>query len=458
MIHPLTKRSWRVWPLVIVFYFASILPCFAQTDPGQDPFALTPEKMSLFGGYDPSTSVNSLFNGDSQKENGLFTTPPTQLGGATPYFELIQPDRDNGNTPAVIILHSHYSPSGDLTSTSTITLTVTVTNTGGTTQKDITFHAVLQDKNAALTATPKMSDNFANTSSIDTEMVSRPFTLAAGASEVFKWSFRANKDDSILRWRLSATFGANESVLLQWIPIKNPNPQAGNGPGDGGGSITSPCSGVGGTGPFPDTASPAEVISLFKQHWNIELVNAGADYANPKYHGMLRAWWEVLTTVECTPFLKDALAGQPLRILGIGGSGGGWWGEYMGGNTQDMWIDNISSGIIPHIKQNLIHELGHVWRGGQPAKYAQYEATVCGHGSVHPFVSVYGGTNCSENMAEIVGYYVERDSNEWGVGGAFCATKNPYDWNQSTYYDWAKATVFNNKVYGPPPPNPPTSC
>lgn len=444
--------------LALLFPF----PTLAQSSPSQDPFALTPDKTSLFGGYDPNTSVNSLFNGDSQKNNGLFSTPSTQLGGATPYNELIAPDRDNTETaPASIILHSHYSPTGDLTSSTTITVTATVTNQGGTLQKAITFHALLQDHNAAMTGKQPllMAAAFTPDSSIATELASKPFDLAPGQGITFSWIIKAHKDDSILRWRLSATFGAAESVLLQWIPIKNPNPQAGGGPGTGGsGSYSNPCSSVGGSGPFPDSASYDTIKTAFKQHWNIDLVASGTDFANQKYHGVLKAWWEVLTTVECTPFLTEAIGNNPLQLIGIGGSGGGWWGEYMGGNVQHMWIDNISNGTVPHIKQNLIHELGHVWRGGQPAKYAAYESATCGKGSVHPFVSIYGGTNCSENMAEIVGYYVQRDSNEWGVGGAFCATKNPYDWNQSFYYDWAKTTVFGGKEYGSPPPNPATSC
>lgn len=463
----ITDRSRpAIWPIIcaLLILFPGIAA--AQTvpsTPSQDSFSRSPS--TLFGGYNPDQPVNSLFNGDTQKYNGLFTTPATQLGGATPYNELIQPERSNDGGPAQIMLMSKYTPSGDLTSDSVITLTVTVKNIGGNTAKGLSLHATLQDKNAALVATPAPVPPFVVGSSIDTELVwnrlagNQPFDLASGESADFSWSFKANKNDTILRWRLVAEFGAGESILLQWIPIKNPNPQAGGGPGGGGGgNYTNPCSLKGGSGPFPDSLSGAEIVPLFKQHWNIELIGSGADITSDAYRGVLKAWWEVLTTVECTPFLTDAFAGSPLQLIAIGGSGGGWWGEYMGGNVQHMWVDNIRNGTIPHIKQNLIHELGHVWRGGQPAKYATYEATICGRGSVHPYVSVYGGTNCSENMAEIVGYFVQRDSNEWGVGGAFCATKNPYDWNQSFYYNWAKTVVFSGQEYGAPPPNPPTSC
>jgi hypothetical protein len=420
---------------------------------------------SLFQGYNPESPFNSLFNGDTQKDNGLFTTPPTQLGGATPYYELIEPERSNDGGPTHIMLTSRYEPSTDLTMDDTITLTVTVKNVGDGTAKGITLHATLQDKNAALVADPAPIPPFDVGSSIDTELKwsklagGAPFDLDAGASADFTWSFKANKNDSILRWRIVAEFGAGESILLQWIPIRNPNPQSGGGPGGGGGgSYTNPCAQKGGSGPFPDSMPLNQIVPLFKQNWNIELISSGTDITSEVYRGLLKAWWEVLTVVECTPFLTDAFAGKPLQLMAIGGSGGGWWGEYMGNNVQNMWVDNIRNGTVPHIKQNLIHELGHVWRGGQWAKYTDFENNVCGRGSVHPYVSVYGGTNCSENMAEIVGYYVQRDSNEWGVGGAFCATKNPYDWNQAFYYDWAKRVVFNGQEYGPPPPNPATSC
>ena len=207
----------------------------------------------------------------------------------------------------------------------------------------------------------------------------------------------------------------------------------------------------------------AQIIPLFKQHWNIELVNGDLDYADPKYHGMLKAWWEVLTTVECTTYLTKAFGGQPLRI--VSKAGGMWWGEYMGGNEQDMWIDNISQGTVPNIKQNLIHELGHVYEGANPDIGSKFEATTCGKGSVHPYISGYAyygatqeGNGCNESFAEMNGYYVERDDHEWGVGTPYCPTKNPYDWNQAIYYNFAKTEIWGGKEFGPPAPNPPTSC
>jgi hypothetical protein len=474
----------RFLPVALIAMLLFPLPAYAQSSVAgnsQDPYALTPEKMSLFGaGTD--TSLNSLFNGDTQKGNGLFTTPDTQLGGAEPYSALIAPDRTNADQggPTFIVLTSKYTPSGDLTSDSTVTLTVTVKNTGTNAANGVTLHATLQDKNAALVASPAPTPAITKESAIDKELVwnklagGQPFNLAAGASADFSWSFKATKNDTILRWRLIANYGASESILLQWIPIKNPNPQAA-GPGSGGstsgGSASNPCSTAAGSGPFPETSTMADLISLFKQHWNIILApgtdgsaGSAADYTNPQYKGLLKAWWEVLVSVECTSYLTKALGGSPLTIQGYA-NGGGWWGEYVGGNVQYMWIDNISTGTIPHIKQNLIHELGHVYEGANSDIRAKFEAAVCGKGSVHAYISAYAeygitteGNGCNESFAEMNGYYVARESNEWGVGGAYCATKNPYDWNELIYYNFAKTEIWGGKEYGAPPPSPDGSC
>jgi hypothetical protein len=420
--------------------------------------------MSLFEGYDPATSVNSLFSGDTQKDNGMFTTPPTQLGGAAPYSELIKPERSNDGGPTHIMLTSKYTPAGDLTSASVITLTVTVTNVGDTDAKGIVFKATLQDDYAALVADPEPDPPFKDDSSIDEELVwdklanNKPFDLDAGESTDISWSFKANKDDVILRWKLVAEYGAGESILLQWIPIKNPNPQAGSSGGTAGsGTFTNPCATAGGSGPFPDSSTGAQLVSLFKQHWNIDLVSTSYDYTSGEYHGVLKAWWEVLTTVECTPYLQQAFAGHALTINSD--ALGGWWGTYQGNWVQQMDIQAISQGTVPHIKQNLIHELGHVYEGSDPNGITAKWEPICHSGSPYAEISGYGTNNCNENFAEVMGYYVVRESNEWGADPpARCPDKNPFDWGQAGFYDFAKTNVFNGKEYGPQPPNPPTSC
>ena len=461
--------------LVVLFALLFLNPTatLAQTDPGQDPYALTPEKLRMFEGYNPEGSANGLFTGERQRDNGLFSTPTTQLGGAAPEAVLTAPERTNVDTATFLVLTSKYSPTVGLTKDSKINVTVRVKNVSQITVDNIVLKATLpkNEINATLLDDPVTPDLKAGSSLIkgltwdkllskDDPPYSIPFSLGPGKSADFRWSIKPTSDDSIIRWTFTATYGAGESILLQWITITNPNPQAGSGgtgPGGSPGSGVNPCAGGAGSGPFPDALSGSGIVQQYKQKFNIVLESSALDFTDPQYHGLLKAWWEVLLTVECTPFLQEAFGGQPLRISS--GSGGGYWGEYKGLNLQIMWIDNINAGTVAHIKQNLIHELGHVWRGGQfDTKYAAYEATVCGKGNPNQFVSIYGGTNCSENMSEIVGYFVERDSGEWGIGGAFCATKNPFEWGQSFYYNWAKISVFGGKEYGAPPPSSPTSC
>src|SRR5690606_36655798 len=100
-----------------------------------------------------------------------------------------------------------YTPTGDLTSASIITLTVTLTNVGDHTAKDVQLHVTLEDKNAALAGSPVAAPPLAASSSIDTELTWPAFTLEAGASTTFSWSFKPHKNDSILRWRILAEFG-----------------------------------------------------------------------------------------------------------------------------------------------------------------------------------------------------------------------------------------------------------
>lgn len=456
--------------------FLLIPPALAQaapTPPGQDPFGANGTS-GLFEGYNADSPATSLFNGDSMKENGMFTTPLTQLGGATPYLELIKPERTNEGGPSFIVLTSKYTPQGDLTSASIITLTVTVKNVGEKIVRNIIFKAVLQDKNAALVAEPEPSPPMKEGSSIDSELIwdrlagDQSFTLAPGAETDFSWSFKPNKDDTILRWRLTAEYGQGQSTLLQWIPIKNPNPQAGGGPGGGGGggSYSNPCSSAGGSGPFPESSSPAEIIALFKKNWRINLVDGSYSYSDPQYKGILKAWWEALARVECTPFLQDGwITTHDLDIIASTEASG--WGYFAGNFTQYMNLGNMVNMSGTALMQNMIHEMTHVWSRTEKnvAKGVDFENNISGHGSPNPYVSGYNGYNSPgdapyEDLASAVGYYAIREQNEMRDGGfgPYCSTKNPYDWGQTIYYNWVKTNVFGGKEFGPPPPVPNGTC
>ena len=494
---------------IIFIYGVIALPgaILAQTtphEPAQDPFALTPEKLRLFQGYEAGNSLNSLFDGGEMQYNGLFTTTMRQLGGASP--DLTAPIRDNEEEvqqgPTFLVIRSEYTPSGDLTKDSIINLKVTLHNIGQNTAEDIVFTACVQDNYIILLDDPAPEPPFTNdpvgeieadeaeenipedspedpggpvepepTPLIQDPTINdcymrlewdaledgEPITLEPDEEATFTWSFQPQKDDVVIRWRFVAEFGAGQSVLRQWIPVKNPNPTGGVAPG-GGPGIPSTCSTTGQTEPYPTGSPIGEIINRFFQKWNISLVNGGSSWTDPQYEPLVKIYWETLSAVECTPFITMITGSEPLNLEA--GSNPSLWGDYTSPPNLRMHLPSILNSATSNpefVQQNLIHELGHVLRGRDQDIFNQNEQ-ICGQGAPNAYVSGYGDTNCSENLSEILGYYAIRASTEWGIGEEYCAAKNPYDWGQAFYYNWAKENVFGGIEFGPPPPDPPTSC
>ncbi len=472
--------------LCLSLLFPTLALAQSSSEPGQDPFALSDELLRFFGAEpadsDSNSDTGSLFNGDSMINNGLFTTPSTQLGGASPLTAPLRTNQEDLG-PTMIMLTSKYEPAGDLTSKSVIKVTITAKNVGLNLARDLTLRATLQDTNADLlprsngqdqppsTDTPQPptldltaqppSPAITTDSNISDPAIGliwrqkgtgQPFNLAIDESADFVFYIQAQKDDTVLRWKFETTYGSGVSTLLQWIPIKNPNPTGILAPGQLGPGLSTTCTTNGSPQPFPESSGVEAIITQFAQKWKINLVDGGSSWRTPQYMPLLKIYWETLLAVECTPFLGMITKSGPLNLEA--GSNPSLWGDFTSPPNLRMHLPNILNSVSSNpenVQQNLIHELGHVLRGRDSAMYSANEQ-ICGTGSPNAYVSGYGDTNCSENLSEILGYYAIRASKEWGIGAEYCPAKNPYDWGQSKYYQWAKTTVFGNIEFGPPAP------
>ena len=206
--------------------------------------------------------------------------------------------------------------------------------------------------------------------------------------------------------------------------------------------------------------SSSGIISAFYTNWHIILQDGSQSWGNPGYHQLLTLWLQTVNQLDCTPFLASALGGHTLTITA--NDLGAWWGQYDGQYHQqiNLQAQNQSLQAYPsHIQQNIVHELTHVWRDTHyNGAYQDFADNLCGQGNPNPFISAYGATNCSEDFSEAVGYFVIRQAHEWQTTHPYCPSQNPYDWGQTSTYNWIKDTIFNGQQFGPPPPNTPQSC
>ena len=454
---------------------ASPLTALAQStplDPGQDPFALTPEKLQLFQGYNPNDPINSLFNGDHMKNNGLFTTPPRQLGGATP--DLTAPIIDNEEEvkagPTFIVITSQYQPTGDLTKDSEITLTVTLKNIGDNIAEDITLSAKLEDNNATLLDTPAPNPPYEEGSQIEdkdvgliwTKMLQHPnpvpvnITLESQQEATFSWSFKPTKDDTILRWRFEANYGAGQSVLRQWIPIKNPNPTGVLVPGDGpANGIPNSCTSTSNAAPpFPESDSPNQIITAMESRWSFDFRDGSYSWSDAQFKPVLKVWWDTLAAVECTPFLTEINNKNGGGLAIYAHEIGNLWGTYglhfpgaLAINIRNH-LGGINNGIPEKVTQNIIHELGHAYNndrsGSGPPYWTEHNKIYYSAGPI----SGYGASEITENIADVVGFYVARCAGEsFGASGP-----NPFASGHTEFYNWAKEYIFGGVEFGPPAP------
>ncbi len=493
---------------VFVVFVVSLIPvstALAQTtptEPGQDPFALSPELLQLFQGYEGEDSSNSLFNGDNMKLNGLFAPSVQQLGGASP--DLTAPVRDNQvevqQGPTFLVIRSEYTPSGDLTKDSIITLKVTLRNIGEHRAENITFRAMLQDNYIVLLDDPAPAPPFTNDPSqtipdqqaedeaesnnaptpiptINDPTVTNPYltliwdkvvnhpnpnpvniNLDPGQETTFSWSFQPQKDDVVIRWRFVAEFGAGESVLRQWIPVKNPNPTGVLAPGAAAGGIPVSCSSTGTnqSQPFPQGQSGAQIVAAMEGRWKFDLIDGNLSWADSRFLPVLKIWWDTLSAVECTPFINEINRKNDgsLKIMATSCIGG-LWGTYglecfPGGLAIN--IANQQGGIdrgIPHtVTQNIIHELGHAYnndRGSNPPYWTQYVSIYNSVGGL----SGYGRSSITENWSDVLGFYVARCADEVFSGSG----PNPYSIGYTEFYNFAKTQVFGGVEFGPPAPS-----
>ena len=488
-------------PIAAIAVIGLLIPGIAlaqvtPTDPAQDPYALTPEKLKLFQGYESNNTLNSLFNGDGMKDNGLFTPTVRQLGGASP--DLTAPVRDNEEEvqqgPTFLVIRSEYTPSGDLTKDSIINLKVTLHNIGENTAKDIVFSACVQDNYIILLDDPapeppftnnpeeSISDGTEDEPQPDTDTEPTPFptindptvnncymrlewdaleggdpiTLEPDQEATFTWSFQPQKDDVVIRWRFVAEFGAGQSMLRQWIPVKNPNPTGGVAPGaNPGNGIPVSCTTSGGSQsiPFPDGDSMEQIISAMESRWGFTFEDGSYSWRNTRYKPVVEIWWDTLSAVECTPFLTDVNSknggGLPIYAQDIGVYWGNYGLTYPGAlsiNVENQ-LSGVNNGIPEKVSQNIIHELGHAYnndRGSNPAYWVDHNQIYNSSGPI----SGYGASSITENFADVVGYYVARCSGEsFGSAGP-----NPYASGHTEFYNLAKE-IFGGVEFGPPAPS-----
>lgn len=359
---------------------------------GRDPFALTPEKLRLFQGYDGANDLNSLFDGQRMKENGLFTQTGRQLGGAAP---LTAPVVDNEEEvdrsgPTFIVITSEYSPAGgDLTQASEITMNVTLRNAGENLAEGIKFYACLQDDYIILLEEPAPEPPFTNdpwteveeaTSSATPEdtppggvpiepetpdalpddededtpegsesarliqddtvyncfmrlewesIDGEPIDLEPGEEVTFSWTFQPKSDDIVIRWRMWAEYGAGASYLRHWIPIKNPNPTGQPTPGGANGvPVSCTDSTANNSMPFPENQNNQQIIDQINGRWAIELRPDDYNWADAQYKPLLKVLWDTLSAVECTPFLTEMKNKNGGRMVMYATALGGYWGNY----------------------------------------------------------------------------------------------------------------------------------
>jgi hypothetical protein len=484
--------------ICIAFQLLQPTIIYAQSqplDPGRDVFELTPEKLRLFGGAEGNSELNSLFNGDEMKNNGLFSPSTRQLGGASPDLTapIRQTEEPDMSGPTFVQITSQYSPSGDLTKDSEITLTVKLKNIGLNVAENITFKAMLQDDYIVMLDDPAPvpptseviendpgADNGGenNTPPIPTlgnsmvdptvnnpvltlvwnrDSTNQPITLDPNEEITFKWSFQPTKDDVVIRWRFVAEFGAGQSVLRQWIPVKNPNPVGIiSGGGSNAGGIPSSCTSSTGSqsSPFPEGSSMDQIISAMESRWKFKFLDGSYSWRQTQYKPVVKIWWDTLSAVECTPFLTEINKknGGGLNIYAH--DIGSLWGTYglhfpgaLAINIQNH-LGAVNNGIPEKVTQNIIHELGHAYnndRGSNPAYWVEHNNI---YNSAGP-ISAYGASEITENVADVFGYYVARCSGE-----SFQASgPNPYANGNTEFYNFAKTMIFGNVEFGPPAPS-----
>lgn len=477
---------------------AKILAQTTPQEPGQDPFALSPELLQFFQGLNPTDPTQtSLFNGDNLKYTGLFTTPTTQLGGAAPLTAPVQ-ETEKEFGPTLIRVTSKYEPQGNLTKDSVIKLTVTLTNIGKSTSPAIKLRATLEDANATLlplpdteptptlqepgsSIDPGIEDNTTTSSTLTPEppnptptqesditdpevglywtknSADKDIIILPEQANSFTWYVQANQDDSILRWKFVAQAGAGESTLLQWIPIKNPNPTGVFSLG-GGGGLSNVCTSAGTAPPYPSGTQQA-VQAAFLTTWNVKLEDKDQSWSNPENEPFLKLYWDTLSAVSCTPFIKLALEGDPFSVYASSYPSG--WGVQTSNTSLELNLANMLSSVTGNpasVQQNLIHEFSHAIQFRHPDIYSIFESTICGKGSPNAHVSGYGFQSCTEDFAEGSGYYAVRASHEFGGGfngsrDNICPAKNPYDWGQQAYYNYYKQHIYGGKEFDSPPPS-----
>lgn len=238
---------------------------------------------------------------------------------------------------------------------------------------------------------------------------------------------------------LGALIGAVSTVLVAQsataLPIAPPTPEPVAG-------IPSPC--VSKT-PWPAEAGRERTRQLMQQRFDLTLTGEGWNRA--EYRPIVKIIWETLDGISCTPYLSQVLAqldGKPLRIHA--GSTRSWaWGDWSltnpGALTFDFskFVQALDDKDPGRLVRLVVHELGHVRNMDRYSNPAYWNAFLNVQRNAGRF-SDYGGSDPTEVLQEVIGYYVAR-----------CAKNNPYDKGHADYYDFAKTFIFNGVEFGPKP-------
>jgi hypothetical protein len=199
------------------------------------------------------------------------------------------------------------------------------------------------------------------------------------------------------------------------------------------------------THPWPGDDVPiSKVVEQFSQNFGLQTSGNGWTDANRR---QIKVLWQTLDSVACTDFLPNlkSKVNDPVGVNAASISGFAWgdWSLTKAGYvTFDFtkWKSALDDNDVGHLSRLIIHEFTHTLnadRFSDPQYWRDFQALAAKQGTF----SSYAGSQLTETLPEVVGYYVAR-----------CAKDNPYDTGKfSRYYEWVKANIFAGREFGPAP-------
>lgn len=201
---------------------------------------------------------------------------------------------------------------------------------------------------------------------------------------------------------------------------------------------------------FP-RGSSAGIVKRVSKTWGVQL--KGSSWQSKANRPVLKAMWQTLDAVDCTPFLKGVKAKNEHKLIISGEKAGSWaWGDYGYSDPDgvslnlDKMAEGIKDGQSPRVVRVMVHEMAHAWSADRNES-SGYFAKFAKLGAGDP-ITEYGSQNTSENFAEAAGYYVARCAKEQSDTGKSKA--NPYnDSSNAGYYAFVGKQLFGGARFGP---------